>query len=312
MKGLRPIPILPALHRIAFRFLCAYLIVYVTSAPLSIVPGGRWIYLRFSDLWRQVVPWAGKHILHLGTEITVLPNGSSWDTTFNYVQLLLCLVFAAVATLVWSLVAAQRTDDVSHVQVSHGLRIVLRYLLSAFMLSYGLAKIIKVQFSFPAPETLLQTFGQSSPQGLLWAFMGYSKGYNLFCGVAEAGGALLLFFRRTTTLGALVVAAAMANVLMLNLCYDVPVKTFSGHLLLMAVFLLLPDLRRLARVFILNRPTEPVILRTPFQARWMEWARWVLKPLFIGWCLNRRDSAQLPGLRHARGRGPSPCALRHL
>lgn len=285
MKGLLPIPILPALRRVAFRFSCAYFLLYVTTAPLSVVPGGRWVYLRFSHLWRKVVPWAGKHVLHLATDITAFPSGTTWDTTFNYVQLLLCLGLAAVVALVWSLLAARRPEDAPDPRVSHGLRVLLRYLLAAFVLSYGLVKVMKSQFPFPAPEILVQTYGQSSPMELLWTFMGYSTGYNLFCGLTEAVGALLLFFRRTTTLGALLVAAAMANVLVLNLCYDVPVKTFSGHLFLMAVFLLLPDLQRLTHVLILNRSTEPVILRTPFRARWMERARWVLKPIVIGWCV---------------------------
>ncbi|HEX2569226.1 MAG TPA: hypothetical protein VH877_06655 [Polyangia bacterium] len=286
MKGLRSTSLHPALPRIAFRFACAYFFLYVTSTPLLIVPGGGWIYSRFSKLWETVVPWFGKHVLHLATDITVFPNGS-WDTTFNYVQILLFLALAAAAALVWSRYGARRSEDASDPdpRIADGLRIALRYVLAAYMLSYGMAKIVKAQFSFPGPERLLQTYGQSSPMGLLWTFMGYSRGYNLFCGLAEVGGGLLLFFRRTTTLGALLVSAAMANVVMLNLCYDVPVKTFSGHLLLMAVFLLLPDLRRLANVFVLNRPTEPVVLRAQFRARWMERARWVLKSVVIGWCL---------------------------
>lgn len=307
MEGSRSALVPPALPRIAFRFACAYVILYITTTPLLIVPGGGWIFSRFSRLWQTAVPWFGKHVLHLGADITVLPNGS-WDTTFNYVQILLCLGLAAAVALVWSLLDTRRPEDVPDPRVSDGLRILIRYVLAAYMLSYGMAKIIKAQFSFPAPETLLQTYGQSSPMGLLWTFMGYSKGYNLFCGVAEAGGGLLLYFRRTTMLGALLVSAAMANVVTLNLCYDVPVKTFSGHLLLMAVFLLLPDLRRLANFLILNRPTEPVILRTPFRARWMERARWVLKPIVIGWILigeiqsnqraftTRGDQAPLPAL----------------
>ncbi len=54
--------------------------------------------------------------------------------------------------------------------------------------------------------------------------MGYSTPYNVFTGLVETVPAMLLFFRRTATLGALLLVAVLANVVMLNLCYDVPVE----------------------------------------------------------------------------------------
>lgn len=39
--------------------------------------------------------------------------------------------------------------------------------------------------------------------------------------------------------------AVMANVFMLNLCYDVPVKLFSFQLLLLAIVVAAPDVPRL-------------------------------------------------------------------
>jgi hypothetical protein len=44
----------------------------------------------------------------------------------------------------------------------------------------------------------------------------------------------------TLLLGALLVAATTTNVLLLNLSYDVPVKLYSVHLLVMALFLAAP------------------------------------------------------------------------
>jgi hypothetical protein len=58
------------------------------------------------------------------------------------------------------------------------------------------------------------------------------------------------------TLGGLVSAAAMTNVFILNMSYDVPVKLFSFNLLVMAMFVVAPDLKRLAGFFILNRKVE--------------------------------------------------------
>ena len=51
---------------------------------------------------------------------------------------------------------------------------------------------------------------------------------------------------RTALFGALICLADTVQVSMLNMTYDVPVKMLSFHLVLMALFLLAPDLPRLA------------------------------------------------------------------
>lgn len=100
--------------------------------------------------------------------------------------------------------------------------------------------------------------------------MGASRPYTIFGGLAEAVAAILLLFRRTALLGALVAAAVLLNVVMLNFCYDVPVKLYSTNLLLMSVFLLVPDITRLANLFVFNRAAPPAELMRPhFAKRWM-------------------------------------------
>src|SRR5580693_3760934 len=89
--------------------------------------------------------------------------------------------------------------------------------------------------------------------GVLWASIGASPAYEIFAGCAETLAGVLLIFPRTTMLGALVCVADMTQVFMLNMTYDVPVKLFSFHLLLMAMFLLAPDFWRLADFFFRER-----------------------------------------------------------
>jgi hypothetical protein len=145
---------------------------------------------------------------------------------------------------VWSLVDQARRD---HRTLHEVLRIGLRYVLALTMLSYGLAKVLKSQFPEPSPGRLVQPVGEMSPMGLLWTFMGYSTPYTVFAGLAEVVGGVLLFWRRTTIAGALLLVVVMGNVVLLNFCYDVPVKLYSTHLLVMALVLLAPDAPRLAR-----------------------------------------------------------------
>jgi hypothetical protein len=93
--------------------------------------------------------------------------------------------------------------------------------------------------------------------GLLWNFMGYSAAYTIFAGLGEVIGGAALLFKRTRLIGSLIVIAIMSNVVMLNYAYDVPVKLFSTHLLLMAIFLTVPDIKRLSNLFFFNRVVSP-------------------------------------------------------
>lgn len=214
----------------------------------------------FGLLWDVLVPWVGRHVLGIESELASAPTGSG-DRMFDWVQLLCTFVLALAGTLVWCAVTASARHEA---RLRAGLRVGLRYSLAFAMLGYGFHKLFPLQFPVPGTWRLLERYGDSSPMGLLWTFMGQAPAYVSFTGLAEVTGGLLLLSRRTTTLGALVVAGVMSNVVMLNFCYDVPVKIFSTHLLLVAVLLLLPDLRRLVDVLVLGRGTHAIVLRPPF------------------------------------------------
>ncbi|HEY1585848.1 MAG TPA: hypothetical protein VGH63_09195, partial [Polyangia bacterium] len=113
----------------------------------------------------------------------------------------------------------------------------------------------------------------------------HSPAYVIFAGAGETLGAALICFRRTTTLGALVLVAVMTNVVMLNLCYDVPVKLGSTTYLVMALYLLAPDARRLVDLFLLNRPTQPAAQKLVLPRRWMRIGRVLAKIAILGFAL---------------------------
>ena len=98
----------------------------------------------------------------------------------------------------------------------------------------------------------------------------------------------------------------MANVVMLNFCYDVPVKIFSTHLLLTALFLLLPDLGRLADVLVLHRPTVPAVLGRPFAAPWKNRAALAGKLAFLGGILFLMTTQRASAWRQMGDSAPSP------
>lgn len=232
--------------RIAFRWLCVYLVLF--CLPL----------LPFMPLWRRFVAWAGE----LMGVVAAMQFTGSGDTTFHYVQTLLFALVALATTVVWSVADRKRTHYHS---LYLGLCVLVRLRLGIALIGYGTAKVIPSQFPPLSLERLVQPFGDASPMGLLWSFMGTSIPYTAFCGVAEMVGGVLLFFPRMTTLGAIFSIGVMSNVVALNFSYDVPVKLLSVHMLAMAVFLAAPDAKRLTNVFVLNRAAEPARMETMLQ-----------------------------------------------
>jgi hypothetical protein len=84
--------------------------------------------------------------------------------------------------------------------------------------------------------------------GALWYSIGAAFPYEIFVGCAEVLGGVLLFVPRTALLGALVCLGCTIEIFTLNMTYDVPVKQFSFHMIMMSVFLLAPDIKRLTSV----------------------------------------------------------------
>jgi hypothetical protein len=125
------------------------------------------------------------------------------------------------------------------------------------MLLYGAIKVFRVQFPEPNLYKLLESLGDYSPMSLLWTYMGASRGYSLFTGCVMMFAGLLLFIPRLTTVGALIGIAVFSNVFVLNMCYDVPLKLYTLHFLLVCFFLVLPDAGRLVDFFLLNRSAAP-------------------------------------------------------
>jgi hypothetical protein len=252
-----------AARRFAFRFAFAYLVLYLFPFPLSLIPDTESLLEPYHAAVDRLVQQVGRRVLHVA--VPVLMGGDS-DTTYSYVQVFCWLALALSAAILWTLLDRRRRQ---YRRLHEWLRVYVRFSLATAMIGYGAHKVLKAQFPDPALDRLIQPFGDASPMGLLWTFMGASKSYNVFGGAAEVLGGLLLTFRRTTLLGALVSAAVMANVAMLNFSYDVPVKLYSLHLLAMALFLALPDARRLADLFLWNRPAPPSRSEPLFGRRWL-------------------------------------------
>ena len=242
-----------------------------TSIPLLRVPV-EWVN---DAVWGRAVVFVATHILH--TTVSLAETGSG-DSSADYILVAICISAAVIAAFAFAFIDRSAAH---YERISDWFRVFLRFALAGVMIVYGTAKLVPSQFSAPTLDRLIEPFGAASPMGLLWTFMGASRAYTILTGAVETIGGLLLAVRRTTLLGALISAGAMANVVALNFCYDVPVKLFSMQLFLEAIVIASPDLSRLANLLLINRDAAPRSDRPLFSNRWAARACSAAGVLFI-------------------------------
>jgi uncharacterized membrane protein YphA (DoxX/SURF4 family) len=279
-----------ASRKICFRFFCCLFILYTFPFPFNDVPFNReidkisehilgwynaiWVYVQ--NFWHWLIVLVGRSVFK--KTITIFSNGSG-DTTYDYLLLLTQIAIAVFATILWSLADRKRR---SYQIAWYWLCVLIRYFLASMMLVYGFLKVFHVQMPYPYLSRLLQPYGDSSPMGLAWTYVGQSKAFSILVGFSEVTCGLLLFFRRTTLIGSLLSLVVMGNVVIINYCYDVPVKLFSSVLEIMALYLTLPFWRALYQLFFQHQPAViPNYKQPDFNKKWKRILVKLLKVLFI-------------------------------
>jgi hypothetical protein len=223
-------------EKMSFRFLCIYFSLYILGSFLSVV-------------FQPLVKWVGESVFNI-TYIYKISGSGSGDNTYQYLLTFTYFILAIITCIIWSVLDRKRK---SYNSVWYGLLVLIRITLIFFMLLYGLIKVFHMQMTPPSYSRLIEPLGEMSPMGLAWTFMGYSKGYSIFAGSIEVLAGLLLISRRTVTIGALVTIGVMTQVFIMNMCFDIPVKIFSFHLLLMGFVLFLADSKRFLRAILLGK-----------------------------------------------------------
>ena len=246
-------------EKIAFRFFFVFFLLFIIVENNGAFPFFDWFMTYPTEWLHAFIVWAGENILKLPYKITYFTYGSG-DTTYDYVLVLFAFITALVSCVIWTLLDRNSTG---YPLLYYWLTVIVRFYVGLMLINYGLIKIFKLQFPYPYLNRLLQPYGDSSPMGLAWTFLGFSQGYNYFMGVAEVAAGLLLF-RRTLTFGAIVTLMATANVMAVNYFYDVPVKILSTALFVFSFFLLSRDLKRLAIFFFSGKSINLPVIPDPY------------------------------------------------
>jgi hypothetical protein len=253
------------LRKLALRFFLLFFIQYIIFNPNGVLPNIDILYEIYIEPIHKLIVWFAAHVLHWGEPVTIFTNGSG-DTTYDYALLLFIVIAAVIGAIIWTLVDRKARN---YNNLFYWLTVIVRYYVAITMVTYGCVKIIKLQFPGPSPDRLMQPFGNASPMGLAWTYMGYSTGFNYFTGMAELSCGLLLFFRKTATLGAIVGLVVAGNIMAINYSFDVPVKLLSTMLVAMCLYLLSKDAIRLINFFFLNKAAQPANLGPhTFKKRW--------------------------------------------
>lgn len=265
-------------ERILFRFFFVFFILFIFLKNNGAFPVEfAYVTAPISDQFSKLVPWVSKQVLKIPYEFERNGYGSG-DNTYSYVTVFIIFSIAAIATIFWSAIDWNRK---SYVKLYYWLTVLIRFYLAFTLFNYGIVKIIQLQFPSPHVGRLMQPYGESSPMGLAWTFLGFSKGYNIFMGVAECA-ALLLLFRRTMTFGAIITLMTAANVMAVNYFFDVPVKILSTMLVVMTLFLLAHDIKRLSLFLFSGKPVSLPTIKAPvLSKKWMGLTKLSLKILLI-------------------------------
>jgi len=233
-------------EKITFRFFSVFVLLFIISFsfPHYYLPDlGKFV----APLFEPLVKFSANNIFGINHYASHLVS----DSTGLYVHVFNLFFIALIVCIIWSFL-----DKKKYSVLFYWLLVVARYYLALQLFVYGFNKVFKWQFYLPEPNTLYTPLGNVPPDLLYWSTMGISRAYTVFLGIAEVLAACLLLFRRTTLFASLLSVVILINVLVINFSFDISVKVYSAFLLLLAILIVSPDVKRLFCFFFSDKIKE--------------------------------------------------------
>ncbi|TDH24669.1 hypothetical protein EXU57_14450 [Segetibacter sp. 3557_3] len=261
-----------------FLFTVAFIFFISISIPNSI------------EWYRQLIrlDWTALHyrdlydIARFGSGINIFGNTIFGSSLLGYANWLITLAVSIVGALAWTLIAkALKRERREYKLLYYWLRVVVRYRAGIGIIGFGFTKLLPTQLPYPSLGILNTNFGDLTAQKLYWLSIGIVPWYEVFAGVVEVLAGALLFFRRTTTIGAILLFAALADIVYVNFAYDGGVHVYSSYFVLLAAFLLVDDVPKIYRLFVLEKYTVPTQYYPVFNKPWQRFTRIGLKSVTI-------------------------------
>jgi hypothetical protein len=257
--------------------LFSYCFLYIFPFPLSALPYAYSLTFPWNCFATNFVSFMGQYCFHLVADSSNVSNGSG-DQLFRYIEIASYALISLPVAIIWTLLDRKRGD---YSRLFEILRLWALLFVASSMLGYGASKIIPSQFPPLNDWQLSQRLGDKSPMGMLWTFMSTSSAYTIFTGAVEFSAGLLLAYPGSTILGALLSVAVCSQIFALNMCYDVPVKILSFHLLMFSVLIVSPAIPDLVRLFVLHKTARPFEMLKPFKQGLLNLGSWTFVWLFL-------------------------------
>ena len=264
-------------QKFAFRYLFCYCFLFIFPFPFSSIPLVGYLTLPWNWFATNFVSLMTVYCFQRVPELSGAASGSG-DQMFRFIETASYVILSLPITILWTMLDKKRKN---YSRLFVLLRLWSLLFVASTMLSYGASKIIPSQFPPLTDWQLSARLGTKSPMGMLWTFMSTSREYTIFTGAVEFTAGLLLAFPATTTLGALLSIMVSAQILALNMCYDVPVKLLSAHLLLLSILIVSPVVPDLLRIFVLHKPVKPFRMLLPFKRKFWNIASWIFVWVFL-------------------------------
>ena len=251
------------------RFILLYLVLYIIPygfeyiVELELNPNSP-------SFWTSITTWFGETFL--GWEFNMKRLMKGFDSKYDFSRFLLIAVLSVLGATIWGVLKGR----LQRIKVKTWIITIIRYHVGLTLILYGMSKVLMLQFGEMDLLNLEDKIGSYTGMSFLWKFMSYSAFYTKATGYIEVFGGILLLFRRTTFFGAIISFVAMVNVVIIDIGYDVSVKMFAIHLLLMVVVLISYDIGKIIRFVVFNKAVEGVRYPSLFSSKQMK-IKYVLK-----------------------------------
>jgi hypothetical protein len=253
-------------------------IAFVFFVLISLPTNPEWYANLFSLDWTSLHYRDLYDLARFSSGFSFAGNTIFGNALNGYANWFITLFVAAVAGLIWTALDRKRKE---YNDLYYWLRVVVRYRAAIGIIGFGFTKLFPVQMPYPSEGILNTDVGDLTPQKIYWLSVGIVPWYQVFAGVVELTAGTLLFFRKTTFLGAVLLFAALGDIVYVNFAYDGGVHVYSSYFVLFAAFLMLYDIPKMYNLFIKERYTVPVNFYPSFSSRWLKITRVGLKSFTV-------------------------------
>jgi hypothetical protein len=180
---------------------------------------------------------------------TVCRMGVTYFRTWVSLRILaaipfLAVVAAVVYTLIWQ---ARKTNNQPTLAFWQGL---IRYGVAFDLAEFGWAKICHLQLVMPMSKLDLP-YNSFSASDLFWYFFSYSYAFGCIIAALQITGAMLLLFHRTRLVGVFILLPVLANILLMDIFYQIGFGVVVHASIMMAgiLYFLVIEFNRLKEFF---------------------------------------------------------------